>query len=256
MTRTGVIVTGPQQPDQTLIELAGILVSEQSLEETLSQVLALACGALARCDGDGGGVTLLEREGPATAVATSEAVRRADGFQYASPSGGPCLDAYRHQQTFRIDSTEEDRRWPEFCREAAAAGIKSTLSLPLIVAGDGLGAINIYCQEVNGFSAADEASGTTFAAHASVALANARMYWRTQRLADQLEEALSTRGVIEQAKGILIADQGCSDDEAFQLLVGASQRGHLKLREVAVELVEKARKRAAYGRGPAERAQQ
>jgi GAF domain-containing protein len=241
----------PQQSEQALITLAGIVVAEQSLEKTLGQVLDLACRALD--GGDEGGVTLLEREGPATAVATSEDARRVDGFQYASETGGPCLEAYRRQQIFRIDSTADDSRWPDFCQAAAAAGIRSTLSLPLIVGGDGLGALNIYCHHVNGFSEADEASGAAFASYASVALANARGYWRTQRLASQLEEALSSRGVIEQAKGILIAEHGCTDDAAFQLLVSVSQRGHLKLREVASELVERARHRAADGRDPGRR---
>jgi GAF domain-containing protein len=86
----------------------------------------------------------------------------------------------------------KDPRWPEFAATAFEAGIMSTLSLPLVVAGDGLGALNIYCHEESGFSAADEALAMTFASYASVALANARVYWRTQRLADQLEEALST----------------------------------------------------------------
>ena len=162
-------------------------------------------------------------------MATSDLAFRVDSFQYDSDSGGPCLDAYRRQQVFRIDSTTEDPRWPGFAQAAAEAGIMSTLSLPLVVAGDGLGALNIYCREENGFSEADEALARTFASYASVALANARVYWRTQRLADQLEEALSTRGIIEQAKGIIIAEQGCSADEAFQLLVTMSQRSHMKL---------------------------
>lgn len=235
----------PQQSEESLIALAGILVAEQSLEKTLGQVLDLACAALS-C-GDDGGVTLLDREGPRTAVATSEAARRVDSFQYEADSGGPCVDAYRSQQVLRIDSTSEDPRWPEFAMAAATAGIRSTLSLPLVVAGDGLGALNIYCHEENGFSEADEALAMTFASYASVALANARVYWRTQRLADQLEQALSTRGVIEQAKGIIIAEQGCSADEAFQLLVNASQRSHMKLHDLAADLVERARDRAAAG---------
>ena len=86
-----------------------------------------------------------------------------------------------------------------------------------------------------------------------MALANARVYWRTQRLADQLEEALSTRGIIEQAKGIIIAEQGCSADEAFQLLVAMSQRSHMKLHDLATELVGRARDQAAHGQ-QAERA--
>lgn len=68
-----------------------------------------------------------------------------------------------------------------------------------------------------------------------------------RRVADRPGEALSTRGVIEQAKGIIIAEQGCSGDQAFQLLVNASQRSHVKLRDLAAELVERARERAAAG---------
>jgi GAF domain-containing protein len=119
------------------------------------------------------------------------------------------------------------------------------LSVPLVVGGDGIGALNIYCRQASGFSAADEALAAPFASHASVALANARVYWRTQRLADQLQEALSTRGVIEQAKGIIIAQQGCSADQAFQLLVEMSQRSHVKLHDVASDLVARARDQAA-----------
>jgi len=232
----------PRQSEESLIALAGILVAEQSLEKTLGQVLDLACAALS-C-GDDGGVTLLDRAGPRTAVATSNVAFRVDSFQYTSDDRGPCVDAYRRQQVLRIDSTTEDPRWPGFAQAAAEAGIMSTLSLPLVVAGDGLGALNIYCREENGFSEADEALAKTFASYASVAVANARVYWRTQRLADQLEEALSTRGTIEQAKGIIIAEQGCSADEAFQLLVNTSQRSHMKLHDLATELIERARDRA------------
>jgi hypothetical protein len=118
------------------------------------------------------------------------------------------------------------------------------LSVPLVVSGDGIGALNLYSREHAGFSAADVALAATFASYASVALANARVYWRTQRLADQLEEALSTRGVIEQAKGVIIARQGCSADEAFQVLVRMSQRHHRKLHDVAADVVQQAKRQA------------
>lgn len=236
----------PHPSDESLIKLAGILVTEQSLDKTLRQILDLACATLS--GGDDGGITLLEREGPRTAVATSEAALRVDSFQYDSEEGGPCLEAYRQQQVFRIESTADDQRWPGFCQSAAAAGIKSTLSLPLVVGGDGIGALNIYCRRASGFSPADEVMGASFASYASVALVNARVYWRTQRLATQLEEALSTRGVIEQAKGIIITRQGCSADQAFQLLVEISQRSHIKLHDVARDLVARARDQATAAR--------
>lgn len=233
---------GTEQPHKVLLALCEELVYEQSLEATLAHVVDLACQTIA--GGDMGGVTLLEREGPTTVGASNEEALRVDAVQYNARSGGPCLDAYRRQVVNRIDSTSTDRRWPEFAAAATAAGVLSTLSLPLVVHGDGIGALNLYCRRTDGFTSADEVTGAMYATHASVALANARMYWRTQALASQLKEALSTRGVIEQAKGILVAEQGCSDDEAFGLLVAASQRTHTKLHDVAAELVERARSRA------------
>jgi len=221
--------------EESLLELAGILVVEQSLETTLRQVLDLACATLG--SGDEGGITLLEPEGPRTAVATSDAALQVDNHQYEAADGGPCLEAYRQQQVFRIESTADEPRWPSFAHAAAEAGIKTTLSLPLVVGGDGLGALNLYRYDASGFSEADEAVASSFASYASVALANARVYWRTQRLADQLREALATRGAIEQAKGMLMVVQGCTADEAFQLLVGMSQRTNTKLHDVAANVV-------------------
>ena len=227
---------------ESLNVLAGILVAEQSLEATLLQVLELACDAI---DGaDQGVVTLWEREGPITATATNDDAKRVDAVQYEVGSGGPCLDAFRHQVVNRIASTATDERWPEFAAAAAEAGVLSTLSLPLVVSGEGLGVLNLYCGHVEGFSAADDTIGAAFASFASVALANAQVYWRVQTLAAQLQEAMSTRGVIDQAKGILMAAQGCSADEAFDLLVRASQRSHTKLRDVATGLADRARERA------------
>jgi GAF domain-containing protein len=232
-------------PDESLIEMAAILVSEQNLEKTLHQVLELACRALP--GGDEGGVTLLDAEGPHTAVATSEGALKVDSSQYQAAHGGPCLEAYRRQQVLRIDSTVRDRRWPEFSGTAAAEGLGSTLSIPLIVAGDGLGAMNIYCRREHGFAAADERLASTLGAAASVALANARTYWRAARLADQLQQALTAHGVIEQATGILIAQRGCSPDQAHHLLTAAAQHNRLSIEEVAADLVERASHPEAQG---------
>jgi GAF domain-containing protein len=231
-------MTGPGHSEESLIALASVLVAEQSLEKTLRQVLELACAALP--GGDEGGITLLEAEGPRTAIATSDAALRVDSAQYDAAAGGPCLEAYRRQQILRIDATATDPRWPEFAAAAAAEGLGSALSVPLVVGGDGLGALDIYCRREHGFTAADEQLAAKLGSCASVALANARIYWRAARLADQLQQVLSTRGVIEQAKGILIAQRGCSAEHAFHLLAEVSQRNHLTLPEVAADLVQRA----------------
>jgi GAF domain-containing protein len=217
--------------------MAGILVTEQSLEKTLRQILELACAALT--GGDEGGITLLEAEGPATAFATSDAAQRVDRTQYDAETGGPCLDAYRRQEILRIDNTATDLRWPEFANAAAAEGIASTLSVPLVVSGDGMGALNIYCHHEYGFPVADQRLAASLGSCASVALANGRSYWRAARLADQLQQALATRGVVDQATGILIAQRGYSAERALHLLNTAAQRNRLTLTEVAADLVRR-----------------
>jgi hypothetical protein len=162
--------------------VVGILVTEQSLEKTLRHILELACAALP--GGDEGGITLLGAEGPGIAIATSDVARRIDCSQYDAGTGGPCLDAYRRHQVLRIDSTASDQRWPEFSGPAAAEGIASTLSIPLVVSGDALGGLNIYCYREYGFPAADERLAVALGDCASVALdscAATRSYFAGRR---------------------------------------------------------------------------
>lgn len=217
--------------------MAGILVTEQSLEKILSQILEVTCAALP--GGDEGGITLLEAEGPGTAFATSEIARRVDRTQYDVKTGGPSLEAYRRQEILRIDSTARDQRWPEFASAAAAAGVGSTLSIPLVVGGDGLGALNVYCHRENGFTIIDERLAASLGSCASVALTNARSFWRAARLADQLQQALATHGVVDQATGILMGQRGYSAGHALHLLSAAAKRNRLSLTEVAADLVRR-----------------
>lgn len=235
----------PEQAPEALIALAGILVSEQNVEGTLRQILDLACGAMS--GGDEGGITLLEADGPSTAIATSDAALRVDRSQYDAATGGPCLEAYRRQQVLRIDSTASDMRWPEFAATAAAHGLGSTLSVPLVVGGDGLGAMNIYCRRENGFTAEDQRLAASLGSCASVTLGNARICWRASRLAEQLREALASRGVIDQATGILVAQRHCSAEQAHHLLAATAQRNRLSLDEVAADLVQRTSTGEAQG---------
>ena len=234
----GAVVTESSSWEESLIAMTGILVTEQTLEKTLREIVELACTALP--GGDEAGITLLEAEGPRTAIASSATALEVDSSQYGAVDGGPCLEAYRRQQIFRIDSTATDRRWPKFAAMAAAHGLGSTLSIPLVVGGDGLGALNIYCRRQHGFVDADERLAAMLGSCASVALINARGYWRAARLADQLGQALSTRGVIEQAKGVLIAWHGGSAEEAAHRLAEACQHNRLTLPEVAADLIQRA----------------
>jgi GAF domain-containing protein len=152
------------------------------------------------------------------------------------------VDAYRDGVIYRIDDTATEQRWPEFCKAAQEENIRSTLSVPLDVSGEGaetLGALNLYSEIPNGFDADAAAATVSFAQQAAIVMANARAYWGAAEKSDQLQQALESRAVIEQAKGILMAQSHIGPDDAFQILVRASQRENRKLRDIAVEIVER-----------------
>jgi GAF domain-containing protein len=112
------------------------------------------------------------------------------------------------------------------------------LSVPLLASGRNLGTITVYAREAGSFTDADTTALEVFADQAAVVLANAQAYWDLQGVAAGLQSAMQSRAVIEQAKGVLIATQGCTPDEAFALLARTSQRDNVKLRELARQIVD------------------
>jgi len=208
---------------------------EKVVESALQQIVELLCAALDSCSM--AGVTLLDPSGPHTVAATNEATRRVDAFQY-KVENGPCLDAYRNQEMHRVDSTEHDDRWPAFFELARSEGVRSVLSYPLVVHGDGIGALNLYGEHEYAFDKEDERIGQAFATHATITLTHANGSWRNGKARQSLERALETRGVIDQAKGILMARTGTDADQAFESLRRASQRSNRKVFDLAQEIVE------------------
>jgi GAF domain-containing protein len=205
---------------------------DEALDATLQRVSDLALAEVEDCDI--AGITLLRDGKPVTAVFTDPETPHIDAAQYDTGSG-PCLAAFHDAVVYRIEDTGTETRWPEFVATAAAAGIRSTLSLPLVVGENALGALNLYSRRLAGF--ADDASAMVFAAQAAVVLANSQAYWAAHQLAAQLELAMTSRAVIEQAKGILMARHRCDADEAFERLRRLSNETNRKLRDVAADLI-------------------
>ncbi len=227
----------PDHLSEGISELSRLLVNEEALDDTLQRVADLACRNIGGADV--AGVTLLRDGKPTTAVFTDPTSPEIDSTQYET-GVGPCLDAFRHQQVFRVESTADDEQWPPFSQACLEHGIRSTISLPLGVRGNGIGALNLYSKQSAAFSKDHEEVGMMFAAQASVALANGQLYDSAYRLTQQLHEALTSRAVIDQAKGILMGQSGVAADEAFGLLRSASQRENRKLRDLAQEMVDRA----------------
>jgi GAF domain-containing protein len=164
-------------------------------------------------------------------------VRRVDHHQYTTDEG-PCLESLRTGELRRSPSLAADARWPKFREPAVSDGVVSCLSLPLLIGNHGTaGVLNLYSQS-RPFEEADEDVGRRFAAPASVAVANAKAYAKAQAVIEQLEEALQSRDVIGQAKGIIEAREHCGPDEAFERLRDLSQHRNIKLRDLAAAIVD------------------
>jgi GAF domain-containing protein len=220
--------------------LSRFLVADTSLEDTLTRVAELTVGAIPAAAFVG--IALLDdAERVTTAIFTDEQAPQIDQAQY-DERRGPCLDAWREQRIVRIDdvAVEGPAAYPAFSQACLDHGIHSTLSLPLVASDQGVGALNLYAEDATAFSPADQEVGCQLATAASVVLANAAAYWGAYDLSQQMDEAMQSRAVIEQAKGMLMArSSGLSADDAFELLRRASQREDVRVRDIAQRIVER-----------------
>jgi GAF domain-containing protein len=223
-----------RDPRAAFAELSRIMLGEQPLSQTLTRVAELAKQTIPGAAEVS--VTLLHGTEVATVAFTGPLASQLDERQYEA-GFGPCVDAALSGTTIAITDTADDPAYPDFARIAHRHGIARTLSIGLPVQRRTIGALNIYGINDETFDDTTAELATTFASYAAVALANADLYASTASLAANLQRALESRAVIDQAKGILIRDHRISPDAAFDLLVQLSNSSNRPLREIAQEIV-------------------
>jgi len=183
-------------------------------------------------------VLLLVKDKPTTVVHTGQLALDLDERQYER-GHGPCLHAARTGELTEIADTRTDGRWPDYTQRAAERGNLSSLSIPLMIDEDAQvsGALNIYARRPDAFDEDSRTAGSRFGPYAAVAAGNMFAYQSARDMADNLQIALESRAVIDQAKGILIRDHRISPDVAFDLLVKLSNNSNRPLREIAQDIV-------------------
>jgi GAF domain-containing protein len=217
--------------------LSRFFVGASTVEETLTKVTQLTKQAIPAAELVG--ITMMVEGRQRTAVFTDEAAPEIDQAQYDSGEG-PCLAAFEESRITTIADTHEPGEWPSFRTAAAEHGIRSTMSFPLLMEEGAIGAMNLYSRDVRAFDEDASKAGEVFAAHAAIVLANTKAYWDAHELSTRLMASTQSRAVIEQAKGILMAAEGADEDQAFDILVRASQRENVKLRDIARRIVDDA----------------
>ncbi|MFB9323626.1 GAF and ANTAR domain-containing protein [Cryptosporangium minutisporangium] len=218
-----------------LTTLTGMVLGQEDLLSTLEEVSKLAARVVPGTDA----VSIMTfQDGRPTAVAYSDTwAKELDELQFVEREG-PCLDATRTGNLFRVRDLAEETRWPAYVERAAAAGARSSVSIPLHAEGANFGAMNLYARKPDAFSSEAVALAEILAAHAGQASQVAAAFFRHRDLADQLREAMRSRAVIEQAKGVLMSQRKVTPDDAFVLMRDASQHLNVKLRVVAQHVVD------------------
>jgi GAF domain-containing protein len=227
-----------------LTGLADVLNEEADLARVLQSVVDQAVRVIPGSDMVS--ISVLSGDGEPTRTQTlassSDRVRNIDAQQYVA-GNGPCLEAARTRRIVRVDVEQALQRWPQFARDARRAGVASYLSAPMSIDERFAGSLNLYGEHPSSFGGLDEALVRLYTTAATEAIANARRYAQARAEAENLRRALDSRAVIDQAIGVLMVQRGIGPHQAFDELSRTSQNTNTKLRDVAGQVIDRARRR-------------
>ena len=221
---------------QTLSRFAVILPARYDLQEALSELKESVTAVLGL---SGSWVTMADdgRLSFLTAMSQVSAELERD-HAHLHPFSCPCRDAYSTGEVVRVtDVREQSTRWPEFSAFATRLSLAGVAAIPMRLADEIIGALNLYSPEPRDWSDEDIAVARVLANVATSYVVNASKLRQQQQLTEQLQEALKSRVIIEQAKGITAQQRAISVSQAYQLMRGHARRNNASLRVVAEAIV-------------------
>ena len=236
--------TRTTEPQQAFLELGRLPLGELPLAQVLARVAELAQSTIPGADEVS--VTLMEGPAARSVAFTGALAVQLDERQYAK-GFGPCMDAAQAGGVISLPDLAGEDRYRDFTAVAVRAGVRSSLSVGMPTPQRTVGGLNFYGSAVGAFDQEAVDLARAFADYAAVAVLNAALLDSKDALARQLEQAMTTRATIEQAKGVLVARLGCTPDQAFTHLSRQSQNSNRKLHDVAAELVDKAGRGSSGG---------
>ncbi len=224
-----------QRLAETFVELADTLVDDFDIIEFL-QVLAARCVELLEVAAAG---IMLAAEGGSlvTVAASDESARLLELFEVETDEG-PCRDCYRlGAAVVNVDLAGARDRWPQFAPQAIRGGFRSANALPLRQRSQVIGSLNLFHAGSGGLGRADLRMAQALADAATIGILHQRIIHQGEIVAGQLQRALDSRVVIEQAKGILAERLQVSTGDAFEVLRGAARSRNRLLSDLAREFV-------------------
>jgi GAF domain-containing protein len=222
-------------------ELQNLLLDGPDVAGFLQQLATLSAALIPRTSC---GVTMRSNHQVATVASSDEFAMQLDEIRYGHGEG-PCLQAMRTRERVQVTDLAAENRWGGYRLHALAAGLRSSVSLPLTIDSAKRGALNLYSRAPDNFDQPDIQRAESFALQAVTALTLLLRYAKQATIEDQLLEALATRTIIDQALGIVMGQRQIGAAAAFGILRKTSQTGNRKLSVVAAEIIE-----TATGRPP------
>jgi GAF domain-containing protein len=220
---------------EKISEVARLL---QKDDEDDAALLRLSGLGVELVPGATGAAVTISTGGQGRTLAASDArIEELHRLQFATGEG-PVVETLRFNEARHIRDADTEERWTGFCRSAVQAGYRSIVTLPLHTRQQPAGAVALYADRPSAFNGAAHDIALLFAAQGGTAVHNAAVYGACREMADNLQAALESRAVIEQAKGILHAQLAVSPDEAFEMLRRFSQNTNQKVRVVASRLID------------------
>jgi GAF domain-containing protein len=220
----------------TLVELADSLVDDFDVVELLT-LLADRCVEV--LDVSAAGLMVVAPEGDLRVMASSsEAMRVLELFELQSREG-PCLDCYRSgEAVVNQNLAKINGRWPLFGPEALLAGFRSVDAVPMRLRGVVIGALNLFRVEEGSLGQDDIVAAKAFADVATIAILQQRATQEAQAINEQLNHALNSRIIIEQAKGVLAERAELEMTDSFMWLRNYARRHNLRLAQVARDVID------------------
>lgn len=219
---------------QTFVELADTLVADFDVVDFLH---TLANRTTQLFEAAEAGVMLGDQRGGLRVMASSsERARLLELFELQNEQG-PCLDCFRTGKQVNAADLLDDNRWPLFTAEAIGAGLRSVHSLPLRFRSEIIGALNLFRTEPGLLEDSELEGAQAMADIATISILQERALREAKVLADQLQRALSSRVIIEQAKGVLAERAQVNLDDAFNMLRSYARNNNRRLHDVATAVV-------------------
>jgi GAF domain-containing protein len=221
---------------RTFVELTDTLVVDFDVVELLT-VLAARCVDV--LDIAAAGLMLVNPEGELRVIASSsDAMRLLELFELQSEEG-PCTECFRTgDQIVHPRLSTDDLRWPQFAPRALEAGFHSVHALPMRLRGMTIGALNLFRTDSGSLDDADITTAQAFADVATIAILQNRAVSEVQAVNDQLNHALNSRVLIEQAKGMVAERDGLDMEQSFRRLRAYARSHNLRLVDVAQSVID------------------